>query len=142
MTITVLFHLRDFGAFKTHDARVPETVSYNRFVELMQFALMPMTMFAKVCCRGSRTGISFIDSTQIRVFKNKRIKRNKVFRGFATIGRYTMGRLHDFKLHIAHKSRTYLITEFIKSLKSCKLNICGFFISSPFTTKIFKNVHN
>ena len=57
----------------------PKTVSYNRFLELMQSVLLPMTIFAKTCCLGNCTGISFVDSTPIRVCKSKRISRNKVF---------------------------------------------------------------
>ena len=51
-----------------------ETVSYNRFVELQQKALMPLVMFLKMSRLGQSSGISFIDSTPIRVCKNKRIK--------------------------------------------------------------------
>ena len=76
------------------------TVSYNRFVELMQSALLPMTIFAKTCCLGNCTSISFVDSTPIRICKNKRIKRNKVFKNVATTGNSTMGWFHGFKLHI------------------------------------------
>ncbi|MFP3597555.1 transposase [Chryseobacterium sp. SIMBA_029] len=43
-------------------------------------------MFAKTCCLGSCTGISFVGSKPIRVCKNKRIKRNKVFEDIATTG--------------------------------------------------------
>ena len=41
----------------------PNTVSYNRFLELMQSATLPMSIFMKSCCMGQGTGISFIDST-------------------------------------------------------------------------------
>ncbi|BAV94050.1 transposase [Ichthyobacterium seriolicida] len=57
----------------------PKTVSYNRFVELMQQNLLPLTLFLKTFCLGKCTEISFIDSTPIRVCKHKRISRNKVF---------------------------------------------------------------
>lgn len=78
----------------------PQTVSYNRFVELMQGCILPMTIFAKACCLGKCTGISFVDSTPIRVCKNKCITRNKVFAGLAETGKSTMGWFHGFKLHI------------------------------------------
>ena len=78
----------------------PITVSYNRFTELMQSNLMCLTMFAKTCALGSCTGISFVDSTPIKVCGNKRIKRNKVFKDLATTGKSTMGWFHGFKLHI------------------------------------------
>jgi len=109
MTITVLFHLGGFRTFKHFyiyyvkehmKEEFPETVSYNRFTELMQRNLMPMTLFLKTCCLGNCTGISFVDSTPIRVCKNKRIKRNKVFKGIANTGKSTMGWFYGFKLHI------------------------------------------
>ena len=78
----------------------PNTVSYNRFTELMQQNLMPLTLFLKTCCLGKCTGISFADSTPIRVCKQKRISRNKVFKGIPTTGKSTMGWFHGFKLHI------------------------------------------
>jgi hypothetical protein len=109
ITIYYLFHLSGFRCFKHFylfyvqkhmQNEFPKTVSYNRFVELMQSSLLPMTMFAKTCCLGSCTGISFVDSTPIRVCKNKRIKRNKVFKGIAEVGKSTMGWFYGFKLHI------------------------------------------
>ena len=45
---------------------------------------MSMTSFLKTCCLGKWNGISFSDSTPIRVCINKRIKKNKVFNGIAT----------------------------------------------------------
>lgn len=109
ITIYYLFHLSGFRCFKHFylfyvqkhmQNEFPKTVSYNRFIELMQSSLLPMTMFAKTCCLGSCTGISFVDSTPIRVCKNKRIKRNKVFKGIAEVGKSTMGWFYGFKLHI------------------------------------------
>lgn len=109
ITLSILFHLSGFRTLKHFylfyvqkhmQDDFPNTVSYNRFVELTQQALMPMTLFLKTCCLGSCTGISFVDSTPIRVCKNKRIYRNKVFKGIATTGKSTMGWFHGFKLHI------------------------------------------
>lgn len=109
ITIYYLFHLGGFRCFKHFyifyvqkhmQNEFPNTVSYNRFVELMQSVLLPMTMFAKTCCLGKCTGISFVDSTPIRVCGTKRISRNKVFKDIATTGKSTMGWFHGFKLHI------------------------------------------
>ena len=95
----VLFHLGGFRNMKhfylyyvkIHMSHLfPDTVSYNRFTELMQAAALPMALFHKSQCLGKGTGISFIDSTPIRVCKNKRIQRNKVFKGVATTGKSTM----------------------------------------------------
>lgn len=109
MTIVVLFHLSGFRTFKHFykyyvvkhmSAEFPQTVSYNRFVELMESCVLPLAVFAKSCCLGKCTGISFQDSTPIRVCKNKRISRNKVFKGIANIGKSTMGYFYGFKLHL------------------------------------------
>lgn len=119
ITIYMLFHLSGFRCFKHFyifyvqkhlQQEFPNTVSYNRFVELMQSVIMPMTMFAKTCCLGSCTGISFIDSTPIRVCKNKRISRNKVFKDVATTGKSTMGWFHGFKLHIVINDKGELLS--------------------------------
>lgn len=109
ITIMILFQLSGFRTFKHFyifyiqkhmENDFPKTVSYNRFTELMQQSLMPMTLFLKTCCLGDCTGISFVDSTPIRVCKSKRIRNNKVFKGLATTGKSTMGWFHGFKLHI------------------------------------------
>ena len=119
ITIAVLFHLGGFRTFKHFyiyyvqqhmQEEFPKTVSYNRFTELMQRNLMPMTLFLKTCCLGNCTGISFVDSTPIRVCKNKRIKRNKVFKGIANTGKSTMGWFHGFKLHIIINDKGEILT--------------------------------
>lgn len=108
-TIIILFQLSGFRCFKYFylfyvqrhmKNEFPRTVSYNRFVELMQSNLLPLTMFLKTCCLGDCTGISFTDSTPVRVCNNKRIKRNKVFKDFASVGKSTMGWFYGFKLHL------------------------------------------
>lgn len=109
ITIMALFHLSGYRCFKHFylervklhmKADFPRTVSYNRFVELMGRCLLPMTLFLKTTALGNCTGISFADSTKIRVCHNKRIKRNRVFDGAATTGKSTMGWFHGFKLHL------------------------------------------
>lgn len=109
VTITVLFHLSGVRTFKHFyigyvqkhlGQEFPNTVSYNRFVELMQSNILPLTLYMKTCCLGECTGISFIDTTPIRACKNKRIAQNKVFKDIATVGKSTMGWFYGFKLHI------------------------------------------
>ena len=109
ITLMILFHsgtFRNMKHFYLHyvkqhlQAEFPNTVSYNRFTELMQSAVVPMTIFLKTCCLGECTGISFVDSTPIRVCKNKQIKRNKVFKDVATVGKSTMGYFYGFKQHL------------------------------------------
>jgi len=109
ITIMIAFHLggyRNLKHFyinfvqKVLKSEFPKTVSYNRFVELQQKALPPMVIFLKIMRLGSCSGISFIDSTSIRVCKNNRIFNHKVFEGIATRGKSTMGYFFGFKLHI------------------------------------------
>jgi len=118
ITIMILFHsggfrnMKHFYLFyvqKHMEDLFPNTVSYNRFLELMQSSTLPMSIFLKTCCMGEGTGITFIDSTPIRVCKNKRIKRNKVFAGLAQIGKSTMGYFYGFKLHIVINDKGELL---------------------------------
>jgi hypothetical protein len=109
ITIMIAFHLSSYRNLKHFylnyvqkflKSEFPTTVSYNRFVELQQKALFPMVIFLKMMRLGSCTGISFVDSTPIRVCHNKRIFNHKVFDGIATRGKSTMGYFFGFKLHI------------------------------------------
>ena len=118
ISICMLFHLSGFRCFKHFylfyvqrhmQNEFPRTVAYNRFVELSQSVLMPMTIFLKTCCLGLCTGISFVDSTPIRVCNNKRIKRNKVFKDIAQVGKSTMGWFYGFKLHIVISDKGELL---------------------------------
>lgn len=162
ITIMILFHSGGFKNMKhfylyyvqKHQSDLfPNTVSYNRFVELMQAAALPMSVFMKTCCLGEGTGISFIDSTPIRVCKNKRIKRNKVFEGLAQVGKSTMGYFFGFKLHIVINDKgellNFVITpgntddreplknkSFIKALKG-KLYADKGYISNQLTQVLF-----
>ena len=109
ITITVLFHLSGvrtfkhfyFGYVQKHlQGEFPNTVSYNRFVELMQSNILPLTLYMKICCLGECTGKSFIDSTPLYACNNKLITQNKVFMDIAKVGKSTMGWFYGFKLHI------------------------------------------
>ena len=87
----------------------PKTVSYNRFVELLSSVALPLAVFVKTNCLANGTGIAFIDSTSIKVCKNKRIKRNRVFRDTAELGKTTMGYFFGFKLHLIVNDKGELI---------------------------------
>lgn len=107
ITILILFHQSNYRTFKYFYFNLkencleafPKLPSYNRFVELKQRAFVPL--FAYLLSRkGEITGISFIDATSIAVCKNKRIARNKVFKGIARRGKTTAGWFYGFKLHL------------------------------------------
>lgn len=109
ITILIAFHGGQFRNFKHfYNGYVcvhlrdcfPNVVSYNRFIELSHRSAVPFMMFLHYCCKGECTGISFIDSTVLRVCHSKRIKRNKVFKGMAKVGKSTVGWFFGFKLHL------------------------------------------
>ena len=78
----------------------PCLVSYNRFVELQKKVVFPLVLFLKMCRMGECTGISFVDSTALKVCHIKREHQNNVFDGIATKGNGTLGWFFGFKLHI------------------------------------------
>ena len=109
MTIIVLFHLSGYRCFKWYYQRYvcvhmrqyfPTPVSYNRFVELMTLALLPLLLYTQVFRRGRCTGISFIDSTFLKVCHNRRIYSHKVFKIWAARGKSSTGWFYGFKLHL------------------------------------------
>lgn len=119
ITILIYFHLKRFRNLKVFYTQYvqkhmtkefPHTVSYNRFVELEQKAIMPMVLYLQTCCLGKCTGISFIDSTKLAVCNNKRIHSNKVFKGFAERGHTTTGWFYGFKLHIIINDKGELLS--------------------------------
>lgn len=121
ITILIAFHLGGYRNLKhfyinyvvNHlTGYFPQTVSYNRFVELQQKALLPMTIFLKTMRLGESTGISFVDSTAVSVCKNKRIFNHKTFKDIAQRGKSTMGYFFGFKLHIVINDKGEII-EFV-----------------------------
>ena len=118
ISIMVFFHLKGFRCLKHFyihyvqkhmTSEFPETVSYNRFVELQSKSVLPMVVFLQSYCLGKCSGISFLDSTVLKVCHYKREKQNKVFKGIAAKGRGTMGWFFGFKLHIIINERGEII---------------------------------
>ncbi len=108
MTIVIYFHQSHYRNFKAYYTRhisnqlnseFPDLVSYNRFVELMPRVQLPLLAYF-IHCRGKCRGISFVDSTPIRVCHNLRIPRHKVFSGLARRGKTSTGWFYGFKLHL------------------------------------------
>lgn len=87
----------------------PSVVSYNRFVELQKEVAVPLAIFIKKVLLGRCTGVSFVDSTPLRVCRNQRIHIHKVFRGIAQRGKCSMGWFFGFKLHIVCNEKGELL---------------------------------
>ena len=119
MTILLMFHFGTFDNFKHYYLHFicvhmkndfPNRLSYNRFVEIEQRVFIQMMFFINTLCFGKCTGITFVDSTKISVCHNKRIRRNKVFEGFAHSGKSTMGWFYGFKLHLVCNEKGELLS--------------------------------
>jgi hypothetical protein len=108
MTILIAFQTSGYRTFKdfyhyvlTHHLRdFPDLVSYDRFIYLIPRAIIPLLVYLYTDGMDQPTGISFIDSTSLKVCHNKRINRHRVFDGIAQIGKTTMGWFYGFKLHL------------------------------------------
>lgn len=91
----------------------PDLVSYPRFVRLIPRALMPLLLFLKHTRMGKVSGVSFIDSTSLKVCNNKRIFHHKVFDGLAQRGKTTMGWFFGFKLHLIINDQGELLSFYL-----------------------------
>ena len=87
ITIMILFHLGGYKCLKHFYLNevcrnmtdlFPGLVSYNRFVELERKVVIPFILFVNRCCMGACTGISFVDSTALRVCRNQRIRLHNI----------------------------------------------------------------
>ena len=117
MTIVILFHQAQYRNFKAFylgyvcrhlKGEFPTLVSYKRFVALMRRIGVPLFTYLHLCM-GRCTGISFVDSTPLRVCHNRRIPRHRVFDGWAARGKTTMGWFYGFKLHLVVNQHGELI---------------------------------
>ena len=118
MTIIVLFHAssyRNFKAYYTEQVMkhyagaFPRLVSYNRFVELMPSALVPLCGYLQRR-KGTCSGISFVDSTSLAVCHNRRIHSHKVFAQCARRGKTSVDWFFGFKLHLVINDRGELLS--------------------------------
>ena len=108
MTILIAFHQSNYRTFKHFynrhvcvywRAEFPHLVSYSRFVQLKKEALMLLTLYLHAHF-GECSGISFVDSTRLRVCDNKRISSHRVFAEHAGRSKTSMGWFYGFKLHL------------------------------------------
>jgi len=121
MTILVLFHMSGFRNLKTFYTgfvsrylrrEFPHLSSYTRFVERERDALIPLWCYLHGR-RGDCTGISFVDSTTLKVCQNLRIPRHKVFRASAGRGQNSVGWFYGFKLHLIINDRGELLGTYL-----------------------------
>ena len=117
MTILVAFHQNHYRNFKHYylahvcvywAKEFPRLPSYNRFIEWMPSTLLPLCVYLKRCF-GDCTGISFIDSTSIKVCHNRRIPRHRVFKEIAARGKTSVDWFFGFKLHLLVNERGELL---------------------------------
>lgn len=119
MTIVIYFHLSNHKTFKwyylqfvctTLKSHFPKLVSYNRFVEIMKMAIVPLTLYLAKYRPDKSTGINFLDPTTFDVCGNHRISSHKVFKGLTQRGKNSTGWFYGFKLHLAINDRGEILS--------------------------------
>lgn len=118
MTVIVLFQMSHYRTFKDFYQECvlkglknyfPCALSYSRFVGIKKNVLVLLSAYL-LSKAGEHTGYYFLDSTTLTVCHNKRIRRNKVFRGIAQRGKTTMGWFFGFKLHLVINHRGEVVS--------------------------------
>lgn len=96
IVILILFYSDGFRCFKHYYKEYvckhlthlfPGRVSYNRLVEQEKEVLLPLVIFIKKVLLETCMGISFVDSTPLRVCRNQRILVYKTLEGLAERGK-------------------------------------------------------
>ena len=167
MTIQVLFHFSGYRTFKefylgyvTEFLRndFPELVSYTRMVELKKDSFIPLTAYLKTNGLSNCTGVSFIDSTPLRVCDKRRINQHKTFKNIAQRGQCSLGWFYGFKLHIVTNDQggiiDFMITkgnvddrkplkmkQFIKNLYGKLFGDKGYISKDLFTSLFSNGIH-
>lgn len=117
MTILIAFHQKHYRNFKHYyldyvcvywREAFPGLPSYQRFVEWMPSTLVPLCVYLKDCF-GQCTGISFLDSTSLKVCHNRRISQHRVFKNLAARGKTSGDWFYGFKLHLVVNERGELL---------------------------------
>ena len=106
-TILIAFQQSNYRTFKHFylkhvcllARRVSHLVSYSRFVQLQKEVLTVLTFYLSTHL-GTCSGISFVDSTRLRVCDNRRISSHRVFVSEAGCSKTSMGWFYGFKLHL------------------------------------------
>ena len=125
MTILVYYHHQSYKNFKSYYTEYvqnhlkqdfPDLVSYNRFIELVPRAFLPMCLFLNYrCSLSTATGIYFIDSAPWKVCHPKRAHQHKVMRGFSQWGKTSVGWFFGLKYHLVINQNGELMNFYISS---------------------------
>ena len=109
MTILIAFQQSNYRTFKHFylkhvcvywRAEFPHLVSYTRFVQLKKEVLTLLRLYLVSTTLGDCSGVSFVDSTRVRVCDNRRISSHRVFADVAECSKTSMGWFYGFKLHL------------------------------------------
>jgi hypothetical protein len=109
MTILIHFHQSHYQTFKAYSmehvhvhltSEFPSLVSYPRFVALIPRMMVPLQAYLQ-SRYGACTGISFIDSTALRVCHPKRISGHRVFAADAKPGKTSTDWFYGLKQLLA-----------------------------------------
>jgi Transposase DDE domain len=115
MTILIGFHQSYYRNFKSYylekvqtqwQSHFPKLVSYNRFIEWIPDTLIPLCGYLRSCF-GTCTGISFMDSTCLKVCHNRRINQHKVFKDVAARGKTSVDWFFGLKLHLVIMEKVF-----------------------------------
>ena len=107
-TILIMFQTIRFRDFKTFYCDFlqkywreyfPKLPTYERFVELIKRAILPLTLFIHVKS-GKQNNIYYIDSSCLPVCHIKRSKRHKTFEEIAQYGKTSVGWFFGLKIHL------------------------------------------
>ena len=108
MTLLIAFHQSGYRTFKHFylkqvcvywRAEFPQLVSYTRWVQLKKEVLTLLRLYLATTL-GDCSGVSFVDSTRVRVCDNRRISSHRVFADVAECSKTSMGWFYGFKLHL------------------------------------------
>ena len=122
ISILLLFHFGQFNNFKAFYTQYvcahltdlfPDLVSYQRFVALKKKVAVPLMMFLKVKGLGKCRGISFVDSTHLKVCHNRRIHQHKTFKEVVERGYCSIGWFYGFKLHLIINDKGEILSFFL-----------------------------
>jgi hypothetical protein len=109
-------NIKNFKAFyrfieKELSKAYPNLCSYNRFIELAPRAIKALMMLLN-SLYASCNGVSYVDSTSLKVCHIKREKRHKLFKDIASKSKSTMGWFYGFKLHIMTNTKGELLNAY------------------------------